>query len=159
VYPQKELYKIWKHWLAGYRYIYNWCIALLKEDKSLSGFALQSLVRQDKEIPDWVQKIPGHQKQEACMEAKDAFSQALANKGSAKFRSCRQRKQTINFKAGNYKNGTWYSRLTNNLDFKASQTIPQNCEYGTKLTYSRGKWFAIFPQVKEEKKCHQSKVI
>ena len=159
VFPSKELYKIWKQWLAVYRFVYNWCIAQLKKDKSLTGFTLQKMVRESNDIPEWVNQIPGHQKQEACMEAKDAFTQAKANQGEAKFKSCKATRQTISFKVGNYKNGTWYSRLTKGLTFKASQPIPFNCEYGTKLVYSRGKWFACFPTVKEEIATESSKVI
>jgi putative transposase len=159
VFPSKELHKIWKQWLAGYRFVYNWCIATLKKDKSLSGFTLQKMVREAKDIPDWVNQIPGHQKQEACVEARDAFTQAKANKGEAKFKSCKATRQTIAFKVGNYKNGTWYTKLTKGLAFKASQPIPFNCEYGTKLVYSRGNWFACFPTVKEEMATESSKVI
>lgn len=159
VYPSKELNTVWKHWLAGYRYVYNWCIATLKQDPSLSGFTLQKMVRESKDIPSWVQEIPGHQKQEACMEACDAFSQAKANKGNAKFKSCRASKQTIFFKAGNYRNGTWYPKLTKGLSFKVTNRIPINCEYGTKLIYSRGKWFACFPVVKEDIPTTKNKVI
>jgi len=85
--------------LAGYRRIYNWAVAKLK-----AGFTgnLQSTCRNDPTIPEWVQSIPGHQKQEACDQAFDAYSLALANGGNVRFKSCRAKSQAIQFQAGNY---------------------------------------------------------
>ncbi|MBD2388451.1 transposase, partial [Cylindrospermum sp. FACHB-282] len=36
-------------------------------------------------IPDWVKSIPGHQRQEACFEAYDAFNRAQKDGGSPHF--------------------------------------------------------------------------
>lgn len=143
VYPIPELHKIWKRWLAGYRRIYNWAIAKLK-----SGFVgdLQKECRADSTIPEWVQTIPGHQKQEACDEAFDAYRQARVNGGIPKFKSCRNKSQAIQFKVGNYLHGTWYPRLIKGLSFKASQPLPPECEYGTELLYQLGQWYASIPQ-------------
>jgi putative transposase len=129
--------------LAGYRRIYNWAI-----EKLNTGFNgdLQKECRIDPLIPEWVQSIPGHQKQEACDEAFDAFRQARANGGQPRFKSCKSKSQTIQFKVGNYKNGTWYPRTTKGLSFKAASPMPQECEYGTELVYQRGNWYACIPQ-------------
>lgn len=143
VYPVPELHKVWKRWLAGYRRIYNWAIDKLKE-----GWIgdLQKECRSDTGIPEWVQSIPGHQKQEACDEAFDAFRQAKTNGGTPRFKSCRASSQAIQFKVGNYKHGTWYPKTTKGLTFKTSFAMPQECEYGTELVYQRGKWYACIPQ-------------
>ncbi len=103
VYPCKELHRTWKQWLAGYRWIYNWTPS--------SAYDLQRQAREASR-PNWVKELPGHQLQEAVADAVDATKQAQANQGVAKFKSCRAFSQVIKFKAGNFKNGTWYSRLT-----------------------------------------------
>ena len=82
----------------------------------------------------------------------DAYTQARSNNGFAKFKSCRANSQVIKFKAGNYKNGTWYGRKTKRLSFTSHQEIPLNCEYGTQLIYQKGKWYGCFPQVKDYSK-------
>lgn len=142
LYPSLELHKVWKQWLAGYRRIYNWAIDLLK-----SGFTgeLQKEYLVDTAIPDWVKSIPSHPKQEACDEAFDAYRQAKSNGGTPRFKSCRSLSQTIQFKAKDFLHGTWFPRLTKGLTFKASQPMPQECEYGTELVYQRGKWYACIP--------------
>ncbi|NMG19636.1 hypothetical protein DP116_09230 [Brasilonema bromeliae SPC951] len=98
--------------------------------------------------PSWL-NLPGHQRQEACNDACDAFKQAKSERGFAKFKSCKATSQVIKFKVGNYKNGTWYSKTTKGLKYQSSQPVPYQCEYGTQLVYQRGKWFACFPQVVE----------
>jgi len=120
---------------------------------------LQKTCREDKNIPEWVQALPGHQKQEACDEAYRAYQQALSNKGKPKFRSCKATNQTIQFKVGNFKNGTWYPRTTKGLVFTSKQNIPTQCEYGTELVYSRGQWFGCFPQVVVATETSSDKVI
>lgn len=160
MYPCKELHKIWKQWLAGYRWIYNWAIATMQKnpEKSKSAFSLQAEAR-NADRPEWVKALPGHQLQEAIADAFDAIKQAKANKGVAKFKSCRSRSQVIKFKVGNYKKGTWYSRLTKGLSFTSKQQIPQECNYGTQLVYKAGKWFACFPEHKEIIGTIQNKII
>jgi putative transposase len=39
----------------------------------------------------------------------------------------------------------WYPKLVKELGFIASEPIPQNCDNGTQLTFTKGRWFAIFP--------------
>ena len=53
VYPSKELHRLWKSWLAGYRWVYNWTIASLKSDPNQSAYSLQPKCR-NTEKPDWV---------------------------------------------------------------------------------------------------------
>jgi len=157
LYPDKALHKLWKSWLAAYRFVYNWAICKLCAD--FQG-DLQKACREDQEIPEWVQNtLPGHQKQEACDEAYRAYQQAKVAKGKPKFRSCRATSQTIQFKVGNFKNGTWYPRTTKSLVFTSKQNIPQQCVYGTELVYCRGEWFGCFPQVVAETETNSDKVI
>jgi putative transposase len=156
VYPTPELHKVWKQWLAAYRWVFNWAISKLRQ--GMEG-DLQKAYRASSDIPEWVRILPGHQAQEACDEAFDAYRQALRNKGEAKFKSCRARSQTIQFKPGNYKRGTWYPKTTKGLTFKASTPMPTECIYGTELVYQRGKWFACIPVRVEETRSSNSGVI
>ena len=156
VYPSPKLHKVWKRWLAAYRWVFNWAVAQLK-----NGFNgdLQKTYRASTTVPDWVRSLPGHQAQEACDEAFDAYRQAKSHQGEAKFKSARARAQTIQFKSGNYKRGTWYPRTTKGLTFKASSPMPTECLYGTELVYQRGKWFACIPMRVEETPTSNSSVI
>ncbi len=145
VFPCKELHKIWKQWLNAYRWIYNWTIAVLKSGSKSSTYDLQKQAREcDKS--DWVNSLPGHQLQEAVADAVDAYKQAIANKGYAKFKSCRQVRQVIKFKAGNFKKGTWYATKTKGTSFRSPQGFPDECSYGTQLVWLKGKWYGIFPE-------------
>ena len=156
VYPTPELRKVWKQWLAAYRWVFNWAVAQLKD-----GFPgdLQKSYRASTSVPEWVRNLPGHQAQEACDEAFDAHRIALRNKGEAKFKSCRARSQAIQFKPGNYNKGTWYPKTTKGLTFKAFFPMPTECIYGTELVYQRGKWFACIPVRVEETPTSNSGVI
>jgi len=158
VYPSKELHQVWKSWLAGYRWVYNWTIAQLGLDSSQSAYSLQAKCRESSQ-PDWLNSLPGHQLQEAVADAHDAFKQAKKKKGFESFKSCRDFSQVIKFKAGNYKNGTWYSRLTKGLSFTSPLPIPKDCIYGTQLVYQKGKWFGCFPEYRETESNQSEKVI
>ncbi|MBW4569903.1 MAG: transposase [Tolypothrix carrinoi HA7290-LM1] len=153
LYPSKELHLVWKRWLAQYRYYYNETISLLRcydGVEKLSAEILDKFLQRLESLPDWVKTIPGHQRQEACFEAYDAFNRAKKDGGWAKFKSVKATTQTIQFKVGNYKNGTWYCNTTKGLKFiTINQTVPDQCEYGTELVYRRGKWFGCFPCVEE----------
>lgn len=156
IYPSPELHKVWKQWLAAYRWVFNWAVAKLKNGFDSEALAslrasgdLQKTYRASEDVPEWVRILPGHQAQEACDEAFDAHRQAKRNGGAARFKSCRARSQTIQFKPGNYKRGTWYPKTTKGLTFKASAPMPDECIYGTELVYSRGKWFACIPVLVE----------
>lgn len=158
VYPSKELHRVWKKWLAGYRWIYNWTINQLGLDNSQKAFSLQTIARSvDK--PDWVNELPGHQLQEAVSDAVDSYWQAIKNNGQAKYKSARAFSQVIKFKVGNFKQGKWYPRLTKGLDLDSKQPWPSECQYGTQLVYQKGKWYGCFPEVKLEEPTTTSKVI
>lgn len=160
VFPSKELHKVWKKWLAAYRYIYNEAINLFHcfDCLNLSAEAMDKFIQKLEVIPEWVLELPGHQRQEAIFEADDAVKRAKVDNGQASYKSCRKPRQTIQFKPGNFKNGTWYPRTTKGLTFTSPQQIPQQCPYGTELVY-RGSWFACFPQVVEETTTGSDKVI
>jgi len=127
--------------------VYNWTVAQLRQDASSGAYSLQTKCLPSNR-PEWVQALPGHQLQEAVADAVDAFKQAKINNGFAKFKSCRAFSQVIKFKAGNFKNGTWYSRLTKGMTFTSPQPVPEQCPYGTQLVYQKGKWFGCFPEVR-----------
>lgn len=148
VYPSKELHRVWKRWLAAYRWVYNWTVAALKAGEGHSAYYLQALARAA-DRPEWVKDLPGHQLQEAVSDALDAFWQAKKNNGCAKFKSCQSPTQVIKFKAGNFKHSRWYPKKTGKLELKTSQQWPEQCAYGTQLVYKQGKWFGIFPTVRE----------
>ena len=158
VYPCKELHRIWKQWLAAYRWIYNWTIAKLKSGCTDSAYSLQSQARNSKR-PEWVEQLPGHQLQEAVADARDAWEQAKKNGGDGNFKSCRAYSQVIKFKAGNYKKGTWYGQTTKKLSFASKQPIPAECIYGTQLVYQKGKWYGCFPEHIPTAPTKESKVI
>ena len=158
VFPCKKLHKIWKQWLNAYRWIYNWTIATLKTGCKSSTYNLQKQARVcDK--PDWVNQLPGHQLQESVADACDAYKQAMANKGYAKFKSCRQTSQVIKFKAGNFKKGTWYATKTSYTSFKTPQNFPKECAYGTQLVWVKGAWYGIFPEYIEPKTSYKNNVV
>lgn len=177
LYPSKELHKVWKRWLAAYRYYYNESIALLQVlygvvktsyvnkkgevvESNITAEQLDKLLQKLENVPDWVTNLPGHQRQEACFEAYDAFKRALCDGGKAKFKSVKDTSQTIQFKVGNYKNGTWYCQTTKELKFSTiGHPVPLQCEYGTELVYRRGKWYGCFPVVEEVKTTGSSRVI
>jgi putative transposase len=163
LYPSKELYSVWKRWLAQYRYYYNETISLLRcydGVENLSGETLDKILQRLENIPDWVKTIPGHQRQEACFEAYDAFKRAKRDGGLAKYKSVKATSQAIQFKVGNYKNGTWYCSTTKGLKLTTSgQSVPDQCEYGTELVYRRGKWFGCFPEYREAEPTSSVRVI
>jgi len=158
VFPSKELHKVWKQWLAAYRWLYNQTIDLLGSGAKPNIYEMQATLRSFPK-PDWVKALPGHQLQEAVADACDAYQQALANNGSARFKSCRATSQVIKFKPGNFKNGTWYPRATKGLSFTSPQEIPTACEYGTQLVYCRHQWFACFPTLKPVQVTLEKRVI
>lgn len=110
-------------------------------------------------LPGWLKTIPRHPKANAVQDAYDAWKQARANGGEAKFRSCRQPTQSIKFKVGNYIHGTWFPQLTKGMSFDTSQTLPGNCPYGTQLVRDRRRWFAIVPEFVPKSQTQQAKVI
>ena len=153
------MHRIWKQWLAAYRWIYNWTIARLNFDGCTeSAYSLQSQAR-DSERPEWVKQLPGHQLQEAVADARDAYWQARKNGGDGSFKSSRAYSQVIKFKVGNFRQGTWYGKTTKKLPFTTKQSIPTECIYGTQLVYQKGKWYGCFPEHIPIAPTEESKVI
>jgi putative transposase len=157
VYPDNQLAAVWRHWLAGCRFVYNRAIETLKFGFKGSSYDLEAKVLNN--LPNWLKTVPRHPKANAVQDAYDAWKQARANGGEAKFRSCRQPTQSIKFKAGNYLHGTWFPQLTKGMTFAASQPLADNCSYGTQLVRDRRRWFAILPEFVPTSQTEQNKVI
>ncbi|MCT7975940.1 hypothetical protein [Laspinema olomoucense] len=112
-----------------------------KSGKRLSKLKLRNEVMQS-DLPAWVKETPCHIRQNAIFDAHLAFSASP----DARFRSCRDSSQAIKFNDANFSSGSWYPRLTKGLTFKASEPILSTCDQGTQLVFSKGQWFAIFPE-------------
>jgi putative transposase len=141
IYPSPELNKVWRKWLAACRYCYNQAIAWQKSGKRLSKLKLRNEVMQS-DLPAWVKETPCHIRQNAIFDAHLAFSASP----DARFRSCRDSSQAIKFNDSNFSSGSWYPKLTKGLTFKASEPTPKSCKQGTQLVFSKGRWFAVFPE-------------
>lgn len=169
---------MWRQWNAGCRFVYNKAIAYqyelfqfnskaAKKDrkKSPSKRDLRQIIM-GSDLPEWVQNVPCHIRQNAIFEAHAAFKRKKSAWFEAvdeakkqkteipqfkpKFRSCKAMTQTLQFNSQNFNNGQWYSRLTKGLSFESSEPIPVECDYGTELVKTRdGRWFAIFPEATE----------
>jgi putative transposase len=145
IYPSFELNKVWRRWLAACRYCFNQAIDYQRKYGRIGKRKLRNIIMQS-DLPQWVKDSPCHIRQNAIFDAHQAFSTSR----DAKFRSCRDRQQTIKFNDCNFSQGMWYPKLVKGLGFIASEPIPHTTDYGTQLTFSKGQWFAIFP-VKTEK--------
>ncbi len=143
IYPSVELNKLWRKWLAACRYCFNQAIAKGRENKRVGKLKLRNIIMQS-DLPEWVKSTPCHIRQNAIFDAHRAYNTSR----EAKFRSCRDLQQTIKFNDCNFSSGCWYPKLTKGLDFVASEPIPETCPSATQLTFSRGRWFAIFPEEK-----------
>ncbi|MGK7937947.1 MAG: RNA-guided endonuclease InsQ/TnpB family protein [Xenococcaceae cyanobacterium] len=133
---------MWRLWLAACRYVFNQAMAWLKNNGKLIGKRkLRNMIMQS-DLPEWVKQSPCHIRQNAIFDAHQAYK---ASK-NAKFRSCREYRQTIKFNNSNFSQGRWYPRLTKDLEFLASEPIPEDCPYATGLTWCKGRWFATFPK-------------
>ncbi len=133
-------------------------------------------------LPDWIKKSPYHLKVNAIYDAHAAFKgsrkRETKRQEAGKFRSIRNRVQSIKFRVEDFKKGTWLPLLTKGLNFQTSELIPSiNIEYQqkqkdgtykvclreqssklqTQLVYDKKRWFAIFPvEFKSEKSNSQS---
>ncbi|MEY3868770.1 MAG: hypothetical protein RLZZ338_2661, partial [Cyanobacteriota bacterium] len=157
VYPDSKLSQIWRHWLAGCRFVYNRCIEAFKNGFQGSSYDLEALILND--LPEWLKTVPRHPKANAVQDAYDAWRQAKANNGEAKFRSCRQSVSAIKFKNGNFIKGTWFPQLTKGCAFESSQSLPKACNYGTQLVRDRRRWFAVIPEYISHEPTIQNRVI
>ncbi len=166
LFPEPELHKIWKKWLAVYRWVYNQCVEFYNNGRALSERqSLDQYIQQLQNLPenDWT-KCLGNTRQEAVCEAQNASRQSRqANGGKCflSFRSCKNKSQAIQFKNSAYKNGTWFRSEIRNLQFAIAKgyELPANCVYGTELLYQRGQWFACFPQYIREVTTGSDRVI
>ncbi len=140
IYPTVELNKVWRRWLAACRYCFNQAIDYQRSSGRTGKRKLRNIIMQS-DLPQWVKDSPCHIRQNAIFDAHQAFSASQ----DAKFRSCRDRQQTIKFNDCNFSQGTWYPKLVKGLGFITSEPIPEKCDYGTQLTFSKGQWFAILP--------------
>jgi putative transposase len=140
IYPNFELNRVWRRWLAACRYCFNQAINYQRKHGRIGKRKLRNIIMQS-DLPQWVKDSPCHIRQNAIFDAHQAFSASR----DAKFRSCRDRQQTIKFNACNFSQGMWYPKLVKGLGFIASEPIPQNSDYGTQLTFGSCQWFAIFP--------------
>lgn len=141
IYPSPELNRVWKQWIAACRHVYNRAIAYQKTNGRTSKYTLRDQIMQS-DLPQWVKDAPCHIRQNAIFDAHQAY---FASK-DCKFRSCRTPQQTIKFNDCNFKDGTWYPRLTKGLTFIASEPVPQQCDQATQLIKCKGRWFAVFPE-------------
>jgi len=166
LFPEPELHKIWKRWLAAYRWVYNNCVEFYNNNRSLSdGQSLDQYIQQLQNLPEneWT-KCLGNTRQEAVCEAQNASRQSRKVNGgkcSLRFRSCKNKSQAIQFKNSAYKNGTWFRSKIGKLNFTVAKgyELPINCVYGTELIYQRGQWFACFPQYVPEVTTDSDRVI
>jgi len=142
IYPEPALAKVWRQWQAACRYCYNQAIAYQQQQgRPKNKYKLRNLILQS-DLPEWVKKTPCHIRQNAILEAWEAFGRSP----KAKFRSIRDPSHTLQFNAGNYRNGTWYPKLTKGLSFRAAEEIPKFCPHGTELMRVKDRWYAIFPE-------------
>jgi putative transposase len=133
---------VWKQWIAACRYVYNQAIAYQREaGKRVGKLELRNIIMQS-DLPEWVKKTPCHIRQNAIFDAWRAFKASR----DAKFSSVRNPSQCIKFNDSNFKNGTWYPKLTKGMKFYASEPIPSSCSQGTQLQKVKDRWFAIFPE-------------
>ncbi|NET46107.1 MAG: transposase [Okeania sp. SIO2B3] len=135
----------------------------------ISKYDLRKVIL-NSDLPDWIKKSPYHLKVNAIYDANAAFK-ASRKSGTkkpccGKFRSIRDRIQSIKFRVEDFKKGTWLPLLTKGLKLFASELIPSiNVEYQqkqkdgtykvcvrekswklqTQLVYDKKRWFAVFP--------------
>ena len=85
-------------------------------------------------LPDWIKKSPYHLKVNAIYDAHAAFKasrqRGTKQQEAGKFRSIRDRVQSIKFRVEDFRKGTWLPMLTKGLNFQTSELIPSyNVEY------------------------------
>ena len=182
IYPEKSLHRIWKQWLAASKYCFNQAISYQRKHGSISKYDLRQAILKNESLPDWVKKTPYNLRGQAVLDAHAAFTHSR-NHGTpqakaGKFRSVRDRIQSIKFNVDNYRNGTWYPRVTKGLGFKTSEPLPsqyievkkkekegclktkireESWDAETQLVYDKKRWFAVFPvSFKPQPSCSQS---
>jgi putative transposase len=182
VYPIKNLEQIWKQWVYAVRKVYNISIAYLNQHQKfpkpakakggeLGGkMGFKKFLKASGLIPDWCKDL-GISKllDNASMEAYSAWATTSSNPKfigfgkkrsphplvglkTAKFRSVREQKLTLQFDPSAYRHGRWMVSNTKHLpvaDFRG-QDFCILTDSSTELTYNKGRWFAHFPVEVEE---------
>ncbi len=182
VYPDPNLHRTWKRWLAATRYCFNQAIECQRKNGFISKYDLRKIVLSN--LPDWVSQTPYSCRVQAVYDAKQAFDNSRKNgkrqHEAGKFRSIRDRIQSIKFRQEDYKNGTWFPRETKNLSFKSAEPLPvkdveyqqkqkdgksktryrlQSWEKETQLVYDKKRWFAVFTVEFTPAKSESQKII
>ncbi len=131
---------------------------------------MRKVILKSESLPDWIKDSPYHLKVNAIYDAHAAFKASRKSgtkqQEAGKFRSIRDRIQSIKFRVEDLKKGTWLPSVTKKLNFQASEPIPTtNVEYQlhqkdgtyktcvreqswnaeTQLVYDKKRWFAVFP--------------
>lgn len=158
IYPDAKFNAFLKKLLAACRYVYNRAIEVLTNGFSGSNYDLRDYVKK-LNLPTWVKDVPEHPKEYAIANAFDAHKRAKKDGGQAKFKSCREPKQTVQFHQRNYKNCKWFPSLTKDCRYETTENLPKNCDYSTQITKDRARWFACFPIVETEIQTNSNKVI
>lgn len=138
--------------------MYNKAIELLSNGFAGSNYDLRDRIK-TLDLPQWVKDTPEHPKEYAIANAFDAYFRAKKDGGRAKFKSCREPSQTVQFHQRNYKNGCWFPSITKQFNFDSSEDIPLDCDYSTQITFNRKRWFACFPAKEETIQTASNKVI
>ncbi len=130
VYPEKSLHQIWKQWLAASRYCFNQAIAKMRKHGLISKYDLRKVILNSESLPDGIKESPYHLKVNGIYDAHAAFK-ASCQSGTkqqlaGKFRSIRDRIQSIKFRVEDFKKGTWLPSLTFMIKYPCIRT---NSEY------------------------------
>ncbi|NJS10872.1 MAG: transposase [Microcoleus sp. CSU_2_2] len=141
VYPETKLAAIWRAWISASRWCYNQAIAILKTQK-IGKYDLRKQIMDS--APDWVKQQPYNPRQLAVFQAFEAHKAAKKSRGAAKFRTFRDRSQTIRFQTDNWKSNTFYPQATKHLSFKASEPIAETMEHEPNLSLINGQWFISY---------------
>lgn len=152
------MHRFFKRLLAATRFVYNRGIELLKNGFTGSNYDLRDHIK-TLDLPQWVKDAPEHPKEYAIADAYDAHKRAKSDGGKAKFKSCRNPKQTIKFHQRNYKKGYWFPSLTKKFKYWATEQLPMTCDYSTQVSKDRGRWYACFPVAEEVQASKTDKVI
>jgi putative transposase len=122
------------------------------------------------QVPQWVKECPYSFRVQAVYDAHQAFTDSTKSgttkEQAGRFRSCRDRVQSLQFREEDYKGGTWFKNSTKGLSFIASEPLPvkdvefeqklhdgsyktrvrkESWDSATQLVYDKKRWFAVFP--------------
>jgi putative transposase len=154
----------------------------LRLNGQTSKYSLRKIILN--QVPQWVEESPYSFRVQAVYEAHQSFSDSIKHKtplfAAGRFRSCRDRVQSIQFREEDYKSGTWFKACTKGLTFIASEPLPmkdvefeqkqkdgsyktrvrkQSWDRATQLVYDKKRWFAVFPVSFVPEKSESNKLI